>query len=885
MHRKVLTAVWALVLLAGSFSAAYALRGYLTSFNTTYGTTGTVLNTCGLCHTNASNPSGSNTNVFADDYANNNYSFPAIANRDSDGDGYTNIAEITAATFPGDATSHPSAADTTAPVVSSFAIPVTSSSLTVAVTSFTATDATGVTGYLLTETSAIPAATAAGWSASAPATYVFATAGSKTLYAWAKDAAGNVSIPVSRATTITLPDTTAPVVSSFTIPVTSSSLTVAITAFTATDATGVTGYLLTETSAIPAATAIGWSGTPQASYTFSNAGSKTLYAWAKDGAGNVSVPVSRATTVTLPDTTAPVVSSFTIPVASSSLSVAITAFTATDAVGVTGYMVTETSATPAATGTGWSVSVPPTYVFLTAGSKTLYAWAKDGAGNVSVPANATTTITLPDTTPPVVNSFTIPATSSSLTVAVTSFTATDAVGVTGYMVTETSATPAPTAAGWSGTPQASYSFATPGVKTLYAWAKDGMGNVSIPVSGTTTINLPDTTAPVVNSFTVPATSVSLTVPITVLAATDNVAVTGYTVTASPTVPVASSAGWTSTAPTSYTFPTSGAKILFGWAKDGAGNISVPASATTTITLPDTMAPAVSAFIVSPASGSLTVPVTTFTAADNVAVTGYMITETSTTPLVSATGWSATPPASYTFAASGSKTLYGWAKDGAGNISVPVAALTTVTMADSVPPVVTSFIIPMNGTILTVPITAFTAADNVAVTGYMITETSTAPAASATTWNTTAPVTFTLSGGGVKTLYAWVMDAAGNVSAPATATVNIAASDVVAPVITTFTIPSTAYRLTVPVTGLTATDNVGVTGYLLTETSTRPGSTARGWRATPPASYTFRFSGTKALYAWAKDAAGNVSTAIRRTVSVRWSGPTPSSRDDDERDDD
>jgi hypothetical protein len=60
------------------------------------------------------------------------------------------------------------------------------------------------------ESAATPSATAGGWLASAPTSYTFATAGAKTLYAWAKDAAGNVSASRSASVTITLADVTSP---------------------------------------------------------------------------------------------------------------------------------------------------------------------------------------------------------------------------------------------------------------------------------------------------------------------------------------------------------------------------------------------------------------------------------------------------------------------------------------------------------------------------------------------------------------------------------------------------------------------------------------------------------------------------------------------------
>jgi protocadherin Fat 4 len=118
-----------------------------------------------------------------------------LDNLDSDGDAYTNLAEFSAGTFPGDAGDYP--VDATAPVITAFSLPATSDSLTVTIGSFTASDNVSVTGYMLTETSVAPSPNAAGWNASAPAYYTFAAADISTLYAWAKDAAGNVSSPSS----------------------------------------------------------------------------------------------------------------------------------------------------------------------------------------------------------------------------------------------------------------------------------------------------------------------------------------------------------------------------------------------------------------------------------------------------------------------------------------------------------------------------------------------------------------------------------------------------------------------------------------------------------------------------------------------------------------
>lgn len=95
--------------------------------------------------------------------------------------------------------------DSTAPTVTAFAIPSVATSLTIPITTFTATDGTGVTGYMITESSSTPSSGASGWSSSVPANYTFSSEGNKTLYAWAKDAAGNVSTSLNDSVVITLP--------------------------------------------------------------------------------------------------------------------------------------------------------------------------------------------------------------------------------------------------------------------------------------------------------------------------------------------------------------------------------------------------------------------------------------------------------------------------------------------------------------------------------------------------------------------------------------------------------------------------------------------------------------------------------------------------------
>ncbi len=180
-------------------------------------TLGPPLNQCATCHTSNSdftmNPYGTDflDPNHASKYANKHPSPIAVTgdcnnchpgkgypikrsgldNMDSDLDLFTNLEEINAGTNPGDATDFP--VDATAPTVTAFSLPATSNTLTVAITSFTATDDIGVSGYMVTLSATAPNAGDPGWNATAPTYYTCPTADIHTLYAWAKDAAGNVS--------------------------------------------------------------------------------------------------------------------------------------------------------------------------------------------------------------------------------------------------------------------------------------------------------------------------------------------------------------------------------------------------------------------------------------------------------------------------------------------------------------------------------------------------------------------------------------------------------------------------------------------------------------------------------------------------------------------
>jgi hypothetical protein len=85
---------------------------------------------------------------------------------------------------------------------------------------------------------------------------------------------------------------------------------------------------------------------------------------------------------------------------------------------------------------------------LSNGTYTLYVQERDAAGNWSTSGSFTITI---DTLAPVVGTFTVITSSTSRNIPITLFTASDSVGVSGYLVTTSNTPPTAGAAGWTGT--------------------------------------------------------------------------------------------------------------------------------------------------------------------------------------------------------------------------------------------------------------------------------------------------------------------------------------------------------------------------------------------------------------------------------------------------
>lgn len=186
-------------------------------------------------------------------------------------------------------------------------------------------------------------------------------------------------------------------------------------------------------------------------------------------------------------------------------------------------------------------------------------------------------VVVADVTAPVVTAFTIstPNVVDGTVIAIGTFTATDAVGVTGYKLTESLTPPLAGDAGWSSTAQTSYDLGSYRSTTLYPWAKDAAGNVSAVYGTPIAVSASASGTPVVTNVAVAdASLIDSHVFSVTITATDDVGVTGYAVTTSATPP-----GAAQQAGAVFSFDTGafGDFNLYGWAFDAGGNVSAQAA--------------------------------------------------------------------------------------------------------------------------------------------------------------------------------------------------------------------------------------------------------------------------------------------------------------------
>ena len=375
----------------------------------------------------------------------------------------------------------------------------------------------------------------------------------------------------------------------------------------ASDAVSVAHYYFSNISTTPLSNAAGWqnldgSNSVSAQLTASISPveeTHSFYVWFLDKKGNLSDTGSDSI---IYDVTSPASTSLSIDtgnIATNSQNVTLS-LTASDAVGVTGHYSSESATTPDLSDSGWTSVSSATAYSGTAnftmssgeGTKTVYAWFRDFAGNISVANNDT--IILDQSAPTGSVSINSGASSTSSKSVTLTLAATDGIGVTGYYVSNSSSTPSSSDSGWTTVSSttnysASASFTLAGIcgtNSVYVWFRDAAGNVSSQNSDLITLGTDCDRSSPSGSISIKHVSVYDWTSSTIifsLSATDNVGVTGYYVsTSSSSTPSASASGWTAvSSTTSYSKNSEemnitnlpGWRYVYAWFKDAAGNVS------------------------------------------------------------------------------------------------------------------------------------------------------------------------------------------------------------------------------------------------------------------------------------------------------------------------
>jgi len=563
---------------------------------------------------------------------------------------------------------------------------------------------------------------------------------------------------------------------------------------------------------------------------------------------------------------------------------------------------------------------------------TVHLYLKDAANNVSPPVTSKVTFNKIDTAPPISPSVIINEDAdTTISVSVTlTITAEDDGKIAAYFAAETSIIiPLPDDTGWLPVSpneliiNPTVPFTLTGgnaegtfAKTVYVWFKDIAGNVSEVVSDDIDLFIDDIALPtnpglafVDNITKTNTTSVNVE-----LSATDNKGITAYFLSESQSPPSPTDEAWVSVTSmtnfsktVSYTLAgTSGPGVfdrtVYVWYKDNAGLVSTSASKPIELTIADVGAP--NGNITLNNNNSFTTNTTipaTINAVDNVGVTGYYLSESGVDPLPNAIGWVNVPSTNVlskndlTFTLAGGPpktynlTVYVWYRDAAGNLSTRQSKPITLTIADVTPP---SGTIKINyGATLTNSAFVFVNlnyADDIGVSKYYISESNVTPTPNQLGWFN-IPVTlydqkqdWTLQGGTpgthVRTLYAWTMDPAGNISSREEDSINLIIYDVTKPTGTVSINNGDTTANSLPVTlNLSASDDVGVTEYFVSESPTSPATNNPNWKALTPStsisksvSFTFNQyleSGTQKVYVWYRDDGGNIALPTSDEITI------------------
>ncbi len=481
----------------------------------------------------------------------------------------TGAARSGAVTLSGRAIAATQAADSPPSGTVSIAAGASGTKTSAVTLTLAATDSTGgVSSMCISNTS-----TCTAWQTYATSlAWTLATGtGTKAVYAWFKDAYGNVS---SSASDTIVVDTTAPKNGTVTATGNDAGATLSWTGYSDSGA-GIASYKVVQaTTTAPTACTSGtvvYSGS-DTSTTVSGLTNGTTYGWrvcAVDGAGNTSTGTA-TTVMPAPEYVGPTGS---ISINSGSAWTASTASTitlsASDTSGVASACLSNSTTCSKwftmATSSAWTLSSG-------SGTKTVYAWFKDTYGNVSTVTSDTITL---DATAPTNGTVSATGGDASLSLSWTGY-ADAGSGIASYKVVYGTASPSSSCASGtvgytgSGTSTTLNGLTNGSTYVVRVCAVDTLGNTS---TGTTASQL------VAPEYSAPTGTITLNSGAT----WTNSRTATATLSATDDTSVASMCISTSTSCTSFkTYATSGSvslaskagsQTVYAWFKDSWGNVS------------------------------------------------------------------------------------------------------------------------------------------------------------------------------------------------------------------------------------------------------------------------------------------------------------------------
>jgi len=690
--------------------------------------------------------------------------------------------------------------------------------------------------------------------------------GTKTVYAWFKDAQGNaMSSPVTDDIIL---DTTSPtgsiVIDGGNVSTLSTSVSLTIAASDGTGVGSIKMCVSNTNGPVDKDTCPGTDGwedlaTPKAWTLTAGEATKTVYIWFKDGLGNVSSGYNDTIEYYAGLPTG------SILVDSGAVSTGTLAVTLslTRSGSVTEMCISNSNSSVCPAPAVWEVFSASKAWTLDGtggdGNKPVYAWFRINASIVSGEYSDSIAY---DTTPPDSGSVSInggAATTSSTTVTLT-LSATDALtALTEMCISNTNSCTNwivySTSKSWELT-------AGNGTKTVYVWFKDAQGNVTADPA-TDTIGL-DSAAPtgtvVINRDDAATNTEAVTLT---LSATDDSTVTqmciSNTAVCGGWIAYATSKSWTLAA-------GDGIKTVRVWFKDEWGNATAEGSPNTDTIVLDKTAPASGSISINTgaAATASTAVTLTLSATDATSVTQMCISNTTTctewVAFVSPTAWTLT-------AGDGIKTVRAWFKDSVGNANA-TAVSDTITLDTTAPTgsiVINSSDAKTSSVNVTLTLAAAGASHMCISNTNDVVDKETCPGSGWIAFATSKPWALT-AGDGTKTVRVWFKDALDNTdSSPYSDTIDL---DTAAPTGASVTINggdytnSTSVTLTLVATGATEmciSNTVTCTAWIAYTTS-------KAWTLSSGA-------GLKTVYAKFRDDLGNTSAQVNDTITFDNTAPT------------